>query len=98
MFSYLFFVYVVRAHEHMNWVRREGGDDILLTVDNVDEYVELLPKIILVDSIRPQLEAFRNGFRSPVSPLIYACMYTCLCVCVCVCVCVCARVCLHVFV
>ena len=24
---------------------RAGGDDILLTVDNVDEYVELLPKV-----------------------------------------------------
>ena len=26
-------------------MRRAGGDDILLTVDNVDEYVELLPKV-----------------------------------------------------
>ena len=43
---------------------REGGADILLTVDNVDEYVKLLPRVILVDSIRAQLDAFRNGFRS----------------------------------
>ena len=42
---------------------REGGADILLTVDNVDEYVKLLPRVILVDSIRAQLDAFRNGFR-----------------------------------
>lgn len=55
------------ADEKLNPVRREEGGDILLTVDNVDEYVELLPKIILVDSIRPQLEAFRNGFRSSLS-------------------------------
>jgi len=43
-------------------VRREGGDDILLTVDNIEEYCELLPRVVLVDSVRPQLEAFRSGF------------------------------------
>ena len=48
----------------MRGLCREGGADILLTVDNVDEYVKLLPRVILVDSIRAQLDAFRNGFRS----------------------------------
>ena len=42
---------------------RAGGDDILLTIDNVEEYVTLLPKVILVDSVRQQLDAFRSGFR-----------------------------------
>jgi hypothetical protein len=35
-----------------------------LTIDNVEEYTELLPKVILVDAVSAQLEAFRNGFRS----------------------------------
>jgi hypothetical protein len=48
----------------MSGLCREGGEDIQLTVDNVDEYVKLLPRVILVDSIRAQLDAFRNGFRS----------------------------------
>ena len=42
---------------------REGGDGVLLTVDNVEEYVHLLPRVILSESIKPQLEAFRSGFR-----------------------------------
>lgn len=43
-------------------VLKAGGDDILLTIDNVEEYVTLLPKVILVDSVRQQLDAFRSGF------------------------------------
>ena len=44
------------------WLRRQGGQDVPLTVDNVEEYVELLPKVILVDAVSAQLDAFRKGF------------------------------------
>ena len=44
-------------------VLTEGGDKMFLTIDNVEQYVQLLPKVILVDSVRLQMDAFRSGFR-----------------------------------
>jgi len=52
--------FTVPGHDAV--VLKEGGEDIVLTIDNVEEYCELLPRVVLVDSIRLQLEAFRSGF------------------------------------
>ncbi len=55
---------------------KDGGADIALTIDNIEEYVELLPRVVLVDSVMPQLCAMREGMRKviPIESLRYFCV------------------------
>jgi len=40
------------------------GENIPVTVDNRKQFVDLYTKFILVDSIKPQFDAFLKGFRT----------------------------------
>lgn len=43
---------------------KPGGRDILVTDENKREYVDLLVRHRLTDSIQEQIEAFKSGFTS----------------------------------
>lgn len=43
---------------------KPDGENILVTEENVEEYVTLMTKFILDDGIRRQLQAFKDGFDS----------------------------------
>ena len=40
------------------------GDQIELTVDNLEEYLALITRVTLLDSVRPSMTAFRRGFNT----------------------------------
>jgi len=46
-----------------NWDLKEGGSNILVTLDNIEEYVQLSFEFLLDKGIRRQMKAFRNGFN-----------------------------------
>eukprot|EP00054_Salpingoeca_dolichothecata_P027304 m.199673 g.199673 ORF g.199673 m.199673 type:complete len:1952 (-) comp25923_c0_seq1:47-5902(-) len=50
---------------------KEGGGEIPVTIDNVEEYIQLMTNFTLVDGVRRQMTAFRQGFESvfPLSSL-----------------------------
>eukprot|EP00036_Acanthoecidae_sp_10tr_P012628 CAMPEP_0206295484 /NCGR_PEP_ID=MMETSP0106_2-20121207/5189_1 /ASSEMBLY_ACC=CAM_ASM_000206 /TAXON_ID=81532 /ORGANISM="Acanthoeca-like sp., Strain 10tr" /LENGTH=2416 /DNA_ID=CAMNT_0053726137 /DNA_START=1 /DNA_END=7251 /DNA_ORIENTATION=- len=41
---------------------KPGGSDILLTLENIDEYIELFGRFVLHTGIKAQVEGFREGF------------------------------------
>jgi len=43
---------------------KENGSNINVTIDNLEEYVQLLIQVSLFDSIRPQVESFQQGFST----------------------------------
>jgi len=43
---------------------RPGGKDIAVTLYNLEDYVDLVVKVMLNTSIAPQMNAFREGFNS----------------------------------
>jgi len=52
---------------------KQGGEDILLTNENKEEYVRLSCSQRLVTSIRPQLDALRGGFYDVISADVLTC-------------------------
>ena len=52
-----------------------GGSDIDVNRDNVEEYVNLYPQVVLVDPIREQLAAFASGFFE-IIPREYISLFT----------------------
>eukprot|EP01130_Rhizamoeba_saxonica_P008514 TRINITY_DN3448_c0_g2_i2.p1 TRINITY_DN3448_c0_g2~~TRINITY_DN3448_c0_g2_i2.p1 ORF type:complete len:714 (+),score=152.05 TRINITY_DN3448_c0_g2_i2:53-2194(+) len=42
----------------------EGGEDILVTNENKEEYVDLYVKYLLVDSVKDQFKNFKKGFMT----------------------------------
>lgn len=45
-------------------VLKKGGDDIPVTIHNVEEYIELLEDMIAGSGIAKQMDAFRSGFNA----------------------------------
>lgn len=43
---------------------KKGGKDCLVTIQNLDQYVNLVIYWILVEGVRRQFESFRDGFNS----------------------------------
>lgn len=43
---------------------KKGGKDCLVTIDNLDQYVNLIVYWTLIEGVRRQLESFRDGFNS----------------------------------
>jgi hypothetical protein len=41
-----------------------GGDDVMVTAANVGAYVDAHARFLLVDNVREQLDAMRDGFQS----------------------------------
>lgn len=41
---------------------KEGGENIPVTAENKEEYIELYAKFMLVDSVSQQFECFKQGF------------------------------------
>lgn len=59
----LFFTVEYQYGEHSaSYELRPGGADILVTSDNVEEFLELRLRHRMLDSIQPQLEALLKGF------------------------------------
>ncbi|XP_062521457.1 E3 ubiquitin-protein ligase TRIP12-like isoform X2 [Corticium candelabrum] len=50
---------------------KSGGKDVVVTVENLDEYLQLLCRWSLVDGVADQFQAFRDGFNAvfPLSTL-----------------------------
>jgi len=46
-----------------NYDLKENGNDILVTMDNLDEYVSLITDMFLHRGIEKQVEAFKSGFN-----------------------------------
>eukprot|EP00035_Acanthoeca_spectabilis_P002075 m.84899 g.84899 ORF g.84899 m.84899 type:complete len:329 (-) comp11334_c0_seq1:1072-2058(-) len=57
---------------------KDGGADTCVTVDNLEEYLELVAKHRVVGAIEPQLAAFRNGFAVVVSADLQDILARCL--------------------
>jgi len=62
----------------------DGGDDLPLTVHNLQEYVHLLAQLWLADGVAAQASAFRSGLEevfplSALAPFTLAELQTCLC-------------------
>ncbi len=66
--------FAVPGYDHV--LLKENGADIMLSIDNVEEYVELLPRVVLVDAAMPQLCAMREGMRKviPIESLRLFCV------------------------
>jgi hypothetical protein len=43
---------------------KEKGSGILVTIDNIEEYLQKLVEKYFADSVTPQIESFRKGFES----------------------------------
>ena len=43
---------------------KEDGKEILVTKDNVKEYLELLSKVLIQDRFKAEINAFREGFNT----------------------------------
>jgi E3 ubiquitin-protein ligase TRIP12 len=50
---------------------KPGGKDILVSIDNIEEYLQLLCRWTLIDGVTDQFQAFRDGFNTvfPVATL-----------------------------
>ena len=57
--------FVLQGFDHIELKR--GGSDILLTLDNIDEYLDLTTIYTLYKTIYPQVNAFREGFEQVLS-------------------------------
>ena len=53
--------------EHITVDLKKGGSKILLTDQNKFEYVDLVIRYILIDRVKPQIDAFLSGFRLSIS-------------------------------
>lgn len=42
---------------------KPNGKNILLTLDNIKEYLDLIALLLLYTTISPQILAFRSGFN-----------------------------------
>ena len=63
-----YFVYEFDAFgEHRTIDLKEGGSKILLTDQNKFEFVDLVIRYVLIDRIKPQIDAFLSGFGLSVS-------------------------------
>ena len=49
---------------HPNIELKKGGKDCLVTITNLDQYVNLVVYWTLVEGVRRQFESFRDGFNS----------------------------------
>ncbi|CAF3579298.1 unnamed protein product [Rotaria socialis] len=49
---------------HPNIELRKGGKDCLVTIENLDQYINLVAYWTLVEGVRRQFESFRDGFNS----------------------------------
>jgi E3 ubiquitin-protein ligase TRIP12 len=45
------------------WELKPGGSDIFVTIENLEEYVELVCRTLLIDGVAEQLRAFKRGFN-----------------------------------
>jgi E3 ubiquitin-protein ligase HECTD1 len=43
---------------------KQNGDNISVSIDNADEYIDLILKFVLKDGIIKQIKSFKNGFDS----------------------------------
>lgn len=49
---------------YLNWELKPGGSEIAVTIENLDEYINLLVQHHLETGIKYQLNALREGFDS----------------------------------
>ncbi|CAF1553813.1 unnamed protein product [Adineta ricciae] len=60
---------------HPNIELRKGGKDCLVSIQNLDQYVNLVVYWTLVEGVRRQFESFRDGFNSIFSIQHLKCFY-----------------------
>eukprot|EP01022_Parablepharisma_sp_SALTPOND_P012544 TRINITY_DN1618_c0_g1_i1.p1 TRINITY_DN1618_c0_g1~~TRINITY_DN1618_c0_g1_i1.p1 ORF type:complete len:1441 (+),score=186.83 TRINITY_DN1618_c0_g1_i1:639-4961(+) len=57
--------FVLQGYDHIEL--KQGGKDILLTIDNIEEYLDLTTIHTLYKTIYPQIQAFKEGFETVLS-------------------------------
>ncbi|UJR37286.1 hypothetical protein I4U23_029995 [Adineta vaga] len=60
---------------HSNIELKKGGKDCLVTIQNLDQYINLVVYWTLVEGVRRQFESFRDGFNSIFSIHHLKCFY-----------------------
>ncbi|CAF4147148.1 unnamed protein product, partial [Rotaria magnacalcarata] len=58
----LFLVFTLPGHPNIEL--KKGGKDCLVTIHNLDQYINLVAHWTLVEGVRRQFESFRDGFNS----------------------------------
>jgi hypothetical protein len=57
--------FVLQGYDHIEL--KKGGKDIIVTIDNIEEYLDLTALYTLHKTIHQQIQAFKEGFESVMS-------------------------------
>jgi len=57
--------FVLQGYDHIEL--KKGGKDIMLTMDNIEEYLDLTTLYTLYKTVYPQINAFKEGFEISLS-------------------------------